>query len=585
MIQECLEVFQDELKKKGERFILDTYIPSDGTYILVDSQGNVKEILQIKMDKKKGELEGKRNEYFPVICFYDYYSQLISMNKPMDSKKVIHSNNYLSFFVKKDSIVSGKLNEKVIDSYYDVLKDPIKYKYKKTKASEIYLEFIEKENSPSEKEIEERKRWIKENIFCLDTNYNIDMQKKEYAKIFFEADEEEYKREGQRYFLPNIYNSNDYNVVIENKVYGIPDNNLGMNAKKPFLSIKTRKTPASYLIDREEVMLQKQFFDYLMNQVSGGYYHIYIDTEDRMIKACKTGESPERVKTGYYLRLKKGKTEAEILMQDNISGYEQKLPKNKLFYFENILQEEYKFHEEYKGKEGSCDNRLKVGKLIHEVFFSNCLSNNYMTEPKDIKINDSVVKQSVILYRDAIFRWIYEGQTQGIPEILEKLSLQLIKNSVLNGYKERAIWQFNLRLSFKNYFLEGEEDMAETISNIQENFKRKILSDVEIMPQSDEEYYYAVGQAAAFLISLSKSKDKKQMLINPILNAKTDEILKEKIIQLYKKYNYAISENSRRVKNILAMICGYIPEKKINEEMILLGYVCSNMIYVKEEKK
>lgn len=585
MIQECLEVFQEQLKNKGEKFILDIYTPADGTYIFVNKQGEVKEVLQIKMNKKKKELEGRGNEYFSDICFYDYYSQLISMNKPMDAKKVIHSNNYLSFWVKKDSIQSGKLTEKIIDAYYDVLKDPVKYKYKKTKATEIYLEFIEKENSLSEQEIEEKKQWIKKNIFCLDTNYNIDMQKKEYVKIFFEADKEEYRREGQRYFLPNIYNSNDYNIMIENKVYGIPDNNLGMNAKKPFLSVKTRKISASYLIDRDVVMLQKQFFDYLMNQVSRGYYHIYVDTTNKEINAYSTSKVLSEIETGYYLRLKKGKTEAEILMQDNISGYKQMLPEDKSFNFIDILEEEFKFHEEYKQKYGLYKDMPEIGGLVHEIFFSKCLSNNYMTEVKDIKINDSIIKQAVVVYRDAIFRWIYEGQTQGIAEILDKLSLQLIKNSVLNGYKEKAIWQFNLRLSFKNYFLRGGENMAEIMNDMREKLKEKILSEVEIFPESDEEYYYVVGQAAAFLISLNKSKDKKQMLINPILNAKTDEILKERIIQLYKKYNYAISENSRRVKNILAMICGYIPEKKVNEEMILLGYVCSNMIYVKEEKK
>lgn len=32
-----------------------------------------------------------------------------------------------------------------------------------------------------------------------------------------------------------------------------------MNAKKPFLAIKTRKTPAAYLVDINKAILQKQF--------------------------------------------------------------------------------------------------------------------------------------------------------------------------------------------------------------------------------------------------------------------------------------------------------------------------------------
>lgn len=44
------------------------------------------------------------------------------MDKPVDPKKVIHSNNYLSFWVKQESLGNGKLNQEAIDRYFDVLK-------------------------------------------------------------------------------------------------------------------------------------------------------------------------------------------------------------------------------------------------------------------------------------------------------------------------------------------------------------------------------------------------------------------------------------------------------------------------------
>ena len=60
---------------------------------------------------------------------------------------------------------------------------------------------------------------------------DIDMGKKDYLKIFFEAEREEYQREGKRYFIPNIYNSNQYNITVNDETLGLPDNNQGMNAK------------------------------------------------------------------------------------------------------------------------------------------------------------------------------------------------------------------------------------------------------------------------------------------------------------------------------------------------------------------
>ena len=132
MLKECLEVFEDMLEKSQGQLVLDTYIPADGTYLIVDDAGNIIANTAIAKDKKTKAVD-KSSRYFPDICFYDYQSQLISMNKPVDPKKIIHSNSYLSFFVKKESIVSGKLTEEIIDSYYDILKNPVEKKYKKSK--------------------------------------------------------------------------------------------------------------------------------------------------------------------------------------------------------------------------------------------------------------------------------------------------------------------------------------------------------------------------------------------------------------------------------------------------------------------
>lgn len=204
------------------------------------------------------------------------------------------------------------------------------------------------------------------------------MSRKDYLKIFFEADEAEYEREDRRYCLPNIYNSNDYNIEIENKVYGLPDNNLGMNAKKPFLSVKSRKYPASYLLDGSQVVVQKQFFDYLMNLVSAGKYHVYIDTQEQKIIGCKNGEVPERVESGYYLRLLKGKTEAEIHSQDNISGYKNELPKP--FAFNNMMSASHEKNKDRLDKYMTTyRKRLEIGAIINEVFFSNYLSGRFYT--------------------------------------------------------------------------------------------------------------------------------------------------------------------------------------------------------------
>ena len=52
MLKECLEVFKDRMNATQGRLILDTYIPADGTYLIVDSQGNILVNTDIVKDKK-----------------------------------------------------------------------------------------------------------------------------------------------------------------------------------------------------------------------------------------------------------------------------------------------------------------------------------------------------------------------------------------------------------------------------------------------------------------------------------------------------------------------------------------------------
>ncbi len=75
--------------------------------------------------------------------------------------------------------------------------------------------------------------------------------------------------------------------------------------------------------------------------------------------------------------------------------------------------------------------------------------------------------------------------------------------------------------------------MADKIKVISESLFEKINSIKTKCIQSDEEYYFAVGQLASYFISKNKSKNKNHSLINPILNAQKRKIMLE-IEKLFK---------------------------------------------------
>ncbi|AYF55227.1 type I-B CRISPR-associated protein Cas8b/Csh1 [Clostridium novyi] len=501
------------------------------------------------------------------------------MNKPIDSKKVIHSNNYLSFFVKLDSISGGKLTNEIIHNYYEVLRNP-QDKYKKDKNKLAMYEDAEKEfGKVNEERLNKIEEWIINNIYNLVPK---DSKEKTYLKIFFKYDLSEYEKESKKYLIPNIYNSTDFNISINDTLYGLPNNNMGLNSKKPYLENKTRKTTVPFLISLKEVLIQKKLFDFLMNMATTGRVNIYLNEKE--IIALSNKESLKNNFQGAYIRIKKGK-ELEILDFDIIENYKVKLKQP--MKVKNILQINYEklskklpdYYHEIKLVEN-----LKI--FINEILFSKFLDSNYFTEAKDLSINNSNLKMNLLLSRNILFNWFFKGNQQGVWEVLNKTSLSLIKGSINNGYMIRASEQFNLRCALKEYFKGDEKSMADVLKEVKDSLRKKInikFDEATSSIENDDEYYFAVGQLAGYFISLNKSKNKPHSLANPVINARNDKRIKDELIKLYKKYNYAIPYTKGRFENLMAIVKSYEPKEKVKDDLIIAGYLHSNLIFEKTE--
>ena len=101
--------------------------------------------------------------------------------------------------------------------------------------------------------------------------------------------------------------------------------------------------------------------------------------------------------------------------------------------------------------------------------------------------------------------------------------------------------------------------------------------------ESDQEYYFAVGQLVNYFISLNKSKEKMHSLANPFFNAKNDMRIKEKLHPFFMKYNYQLNFGGRRFNHLYGMICKYLPEGAVDQAAMIAGYLSSNLSY--ESKK
>ena len=291
MIDEALEVFKKIYDKEGEKLVVSKHIPKDGTYILVNKKsGKIIETLNISYDKKNKKINGELNQYYGYVRAFDYYSNLVDMNKPMDPKKTIHSNQIYSFFIKKDTIRENKLTKAIIEGYKKNLLNP-EEKYNSKEAKELYKNIAEKLSKIEKDIVEDIFLWIEDNV---NENLLDNDNKKDYLKIFFVEDNldkslELFRNEHKRYLIPNIFNSNDYNKRIGETIYGLSNNNMGLNAKKAFLENKTRRISTPYLVNTDEILLQYAFYNYLLPEVKQGNYFIYFLENEIIPKTYKEG--------------------------------------------------------------------------------------------------------------------------------------------------------------------------------------------------------------------------------------------------------------------------------------------------------
>lgn len=121
--------------------------------------------------------------------------------------------------------------------------------------------------------------------------------------------------------------------------------------------------------------------------------------------------------------------------------------------------------------------------------------------------------------------------------------------------------------------------MADQLRPIRKGLREKLNSTDDQSIESDLEYFYAVGQITNYYLSRSKSNKKPvYSTVNPVVNCKSNEKLKDLLKRLFLKYNYDIQAN-RRFGNLQSMIFAYLPEGPMDSTTLIAGYLSPNLLY------
>lgn len=579
MLEECLEIFKKNLDEDPD-MVLRGYIPKDGKYYLVTMKEEgfweVSPSFKIKYNKKEKKIENQPLN-FSFVRDLDFNSNLLNMNKSMDNKKAIHSSNYYSFFFK-ENIYEDKINKDAIERYFLVLKNPLK-KYKDKEAKNLYLENEEKLGTVNVEEAEKIEKWLIENINKKEL-FDIDTSSKDYFKIFFVYEDEEktkkaYQREQDRYLLTNLFNKNKYNIEVSGKTFGVSDDNLGINDKKPYLENLSRKVKQPYLISADVAKLQNLFFSYLSSSVKRGYKRIYFNTVNKEISFEKNKNF-----IGFELFLYPEKNEAAILDYNIYSNDFDDIEIQINQYIEEYLPENAKDEDISKREEkyGLITEKNILLNKIDAVFFYNYYQRNKYNLD-NLNIKELNFKMIILNYGKSLEVAIINNKNKEIVRILDKLLKDSIKYSLTKDYNTKAITQFNYYLSLKEYYEKKEENYMD----FRENMKRKLESAGDISLEGDEEILFALGQVLRKLLNHSKIGDKNLTFIRNFLDEQKTSKIIENLKHLLVTYAHNISTKDVRFNRAVSQILVYEFEKeKADDKWIMAGFLEESYLYGKK---
>ena len=575
MIDEALEVFRKIYDKEGEELVVSKHIPKDGTYILVNKKsGKIIETLNISYDKKSKKINGELNQYYGYFRAFDYYSNLVDMNKPMDSKKTIHSNQIYSFFIKKDSIRENKLTKAIIEGYKKNLLNP-EEKYNSKEAKELYKNIAEKLSKIEKDIVEDIFLWIEDNV---NENLLDNDNKKDYLKIFFVEDNldkslELFRNEHKRYLIPNIFNSNDYNRRIGETIYGLSNNNMGLNSKKAFLENKTRRVSTPYLVNTDEILLQYAFYNYLLPEVKQGNYFIYFLENEIIPKTYKEG-CPNGAK--YLLNASYSK-DVDI---KNFNVISKNSSEEININFKEVLHQKKKDTDEI---EYGNLNREKMMNNINKILFYNSLLGNFLLNDGDLDIKDIEIKKLLMKYRNAFYKWFYLNDETEVKRNIKKIYLDAVMVAIGNGYFFKASQQLDFGFCLEKYFY-GKSELMEEIMNVKEVFLNHTLSEEDWEFLNDEEYFFAVGQILAYINYMRNSKAKSLNFIKQLTFVKNIDVLKEKIKKIVISYSHIFETKNKKINRTISNISLYQP-KEIRIDILLAGFTADIIFFKKREEK
>lgn len=577
---------------KDNKVVLDTYKMQDGIYFLVKKDDTIEKLIV-----EKGEPDN--SELYEDLKEKDFYSKCLNSNKALDTKyeekidnvkyntmKKIFSNNIYTLFFKNESCtdftndlkseaIPTNIFEKGIIKYYESLKNLGKSKEEIGIINDGY----------TDEEIEiykEKMIYIFKTIGKKLTDEE-KLKKATWIKVFIDNSNEEYERVSNFYIRTKLFNTNKNNIKQHGDIFGANNYNFGCNSKKPYLELKTTPFKVGSLVSIRDIDVMNKIYLWLYNNgINESVLKLPVDWE---FKGIPQSEQNISNKDLFILKVNGNNGVAKIEDFDYKSSFNTEI---RLFTCKDYMR--------HKENDFTTSNIYGLEWYTNNTWISNTSKDNkrnYIRESyydfEKKKISKSLIanwkKELLQKYSQAFFYLFQREEKNIFLQNLDNIASEVVERTLVDDlnlgikFTNNSKRAMNLWIAFKDYFNEKGESEEMKLNNIQEKCKNIVLEGNNI--ETDEEYYFLMGQVAYYLLSRSKASKLTQDVTEPFIKAANITVLKKELRDLYEKYNYDIYLKDKRFNNVFSQILIQEPESEVrkNKNIILAGMLSNNLFY------
>lgn len=577
MIEKLLETFSKMYKRDGDSLILDDYKLGDGVYVLVNlNTGKVLTEFEVTKNDKCED-----NKYYQNIVKYFNYSEIIGMNKAVDTKfKKIHSNQIYALKIKSNNLTK-EIFEKSLDYYHkklenyrdDLTKDKIKLK--------LYDELDDETKEVDTESLSKIKKWIEKNI------YGYYEEKAKTINIYFvktnlETEEEveesyrDFERNMTKYLRPNVFVRTDCCIIDEEsgKVLGVPNTWYTTNVDKPSLVNKGKINELPILLNAEEVILRDKLKSFLLKEMKKRNNFIYFNSFD--IYATN-----KMIENKLYTNL----IQIDRDSNGSVTFARIEYLNNNEFSFEisdivDFTKNEKMADDYFVG----VANLEKTKELFNKNIFNNRLDGYF----SGMKIERDSLKNFTMKYKDNFYNWFFLGNNQ-VGYIIERLLLERFRIALNNNKERKYKIKKIINLCFNLEQNLNMEDYKGDKMELKERLKTNLETKEDWKIQDDKEFAFNLGQLLYYLNTKVKGKDRNtfEFLRSYFqIDVKDLEMVVNKISRSFMNKCYETLSN--KSKTVLASLMAYLEEKKFTElkyNLLLLGATTNCQLFANTEEE